>query len=242
MAAGAASFPAAAPLPRANLLEAPELGAARAQVLDRGRKKADAPQRPGAIALANKLARIAWAVLAKGRNFECAVLVILLVNKQLDLFEREAQQAMALAPYDGEILAGLGSLIATSGQWPRGVALVTKANALNADSALGWYQVTMYYDCYLKGDYDRALEFRRLHPDQKAIYTYIEYIPVYGQLGRKQDALENWQKLLGEDPSCTAASFESWYHRLNMRDEDIAKMMDGVYKSGVLGPVAKPGQ
>ena len=29
-------------------------------------------------------------------------------NKQLDLFEREAQQAMELAPYDGEILATLG--------------------------------------------------------------------------------------------------------------------------------------
>jgi len=27
-----------------------------------------------------------------------------------------------------------------------------------------------------------------------------------------------------------------------MRDEDIAKLMDGVYKSGVLGPEAKPGQ
>jgi hypothetical protein len=27
-----------------------------------------------------------------------------------------------------------------------------------------------------------------------------------------------------------------------MRDEDIAKLMDGVYKSGVLGAEAKPGQ
>jgi hypothetical protein len=26
-----------------------------------------------------------------------------------------------------------------------------------------------------------------------------------------------------------------------MRDEDIAKLMDGVYKSGVLGPEAIPG-
>ena len=163
-------------------------------------------------------------------------------NKQLDLFEREAQEAMALAPYDGEILAGLGALIASSGQWQRGVALVTKANALNADAALGWYQVTMYYDYYLKGDYERALEFRRLHPDQKAIYTYIEYIPVYGQLGRKQEALENWHRLLAEDPSWTAESFKSHYHRLSMRDEDIAKLMDGVYKSGVLEAEAKPGQ
>jgi tetratricopeptide (TPR) repeat protein len=99
-------------------------------------------------------------------------------NKQLDLFEREAGQAIALAPYDGEILAVLGYLIASSGQWERGIALAQKANALNADAAIGWYQCAMYYDYYLKGDYERALEFRRLHPDQHAIYTYIEYIPV----------------------------------------------------------------
>ena len=36
-------------------------------------------------------------------------------NKQLDLFEHEAKQAMALAPYDAEILATLGCMIATSG-------------------------------------------------------------------------------------------------------------------------------
>jgi TolB-like protein len=162
-------------------------------------------------------------------------------NKQLDLFEREAQQAIELAPYDGEILAVLGYLIASSGQWQRGLALAEKANALNADAAIGWYQATMYYYYYLKGDYERALEFRRLHPDQHAIYTYIEYIPVYGQLGRKEDALENWKKLLAEDSGWTAQSFKNWYRLFNMRDEDIAKMMDGVYKSGVLQGEAKPG-
>jgi len=162
-------------------------------------------------------------------------------NKQLDLFEREAEQAMALAPHDGEILATLGYLIASSGQWERGVALAQKANALNADAAIGWYQATMYYDYYLKGDYERALEFRRLHPDQHAIYTYSEYIPVYGQLGLKEESLENWRKLLAEDRNWTAHSFENWYHLFNMRDEDIAKLMDGIYKSGVLKGEAKPG-
>ena len=163
-------------------------------------------------------------------------------DKQLDLFEREAQQAIALAPYDGEILAVLGSLMAHIGQRERGVALAKKAYALNADAAIGWYQETVYYDYYLNGDYKRALEFRRLHPDQQAIHAYIEYIPVYGQLGRKQEALENWQKLLAEDQNWTAESFETWYRLWNMRDEDIAKMMDGVYKSGVLRVEAKPGQ
>ena len=163
-------------------------------------------------------------------------------TKQLDLFEREAQQAIALAPYDGEILATVGHLIASSGQWQRGVALAKKANELNADAAIGWYHAAMYYDYYLQGDYERALEFRRLHIDQQAMHAYTEYIPVYGQLGRKEEAQENWRKLLADVPGASAETFENWYHLWNMRDEDIAKLMDGVYKSGVLGPEAKPGQ
>jgi tetratricopeptide (TPR) repeat protein len=111
-------------------------------------------------------------------------------NKQLDLFEREAQQAIALAPYDGEILAVLGSLMAHIGQRERGVALAKKANALNADAAIGWYQEALYYDYYLNGDYERALEFRRLHPDQQAIHAYIEYIPVYGQSAARKRRLK----------------------------------------------------
>ena len=62
-------------------------------------------------------------------------------NKQLDLFEREAQQAIELAPYDAEILATLACMIADSGQWERGVALAKKANTLNADAAVGWYHL-----------------------------------------------------------------------------------------------------
>ena len=45
------------------------MGALWAQILDRGSAKAIAPVL--AIALANKLARIAWAVLNKERKFEC---------------------------------------------------------------------------------------------------------------------------------------------------------------------------
>jgi tetratricopeptide (TPR) repeat protein len=128
------------------------------------------------------------------------------------------------------------------GQRERGVALAKKAYALNADAAIGWYQETVYYDYYLNGDYERALEFRRLHPDQQAIHAYIEYISVYGQLGRTQEALENWRKLVAENPGWTAESFKDWYRLWNMREEDIAKLMDGVTKSGVLDAEPKPSQ
>jgi TolB-like protein len=154
-------------------------------------------------------------------------------NKQLDLFEREAEQAITLAPYDSEILAALGCMFAKSGHWERGVALAEKANALNPDAATGWYHSTLSYDFYRKGAYDLALQFRQLHPDQHSITAYAEYIPIYGQLGRKKDALENWRKLLADDPSWSIESFQDWYRMWNMRDADIAGFMEGVNKSGV---------
>lgn len=154
-------------------------------------------------------------------------------NKQLDLFENEARQAMALAPNDAEILAVLGCMIAKSGDWRRGVPLVTKANALNAVAAIGWYHSTVAVDYYLKGDYERALELLRQSPDQEP-YTSRYYIPIYGQLGRKQEALEKSRKLLAKEQGVTAESFENWYRMWNIREEDIARLMDGVAKSGVV--------
>ena len=162
-------------------------------------------------------------------------------DKELDLFEHEAQQAMALAPYDAESLATIAYMTATSGDWPRGVALAEKANALNPDAAAGWYHATLYLNYYLTGDYERALELIRQDPNQETLYHYIDYLPILGALGRKEEARENWQKILGEDPSWTAESFVKWYKTWNIRDEDSAKLMEGIYKTGVLGAEAKPG-
>ena len=161
-------------------------------------------------------------------------------NKQLDLFEHEAKQAIALAPYDAEILATLGYMTATSGDWPRGVAMAEKANALNADAAAGWYHATLYLNYYLTGDYERALELIRQDPNQDAtLYSYVDYLPILGALGRKEEAREKWQKILGEDPSWTAESFVKWYKTWNIRDEDTAKLMEGIYKTGVLDAATK---
>jgi TolB-like protein len=163
-------------------------------------------------------------------------------NGQLDLFEQEAQAAMALDPYDAEIPAIFGYMVAISGQWQRGVALAQKANALNPDVAAGWYHTTLSLDSYLHGDYQRALELTRQDPARGSAYLYVRYISIYGELGGKQEALENWRKLLAEQPDWSAKTFETWWRTRNMRDEDIAKLMDGVHKSGVLGVEALPGQ
>ena len=162
-------------------------------------------------------------------------------TKQLDLFAREADQALALAPYDAEIIAVLACMISSAGDHERGVTLAEKANALNADAATGWYHSTVYTAAYLKGDYDRALEVARQNQDPEMFYSYLEIIPIYGQLGMKQEALEAWRMLLKQYPGATAATFADWWRLWNIHEDEIARLMDGVYKSGVLGDV-KPAQ
>ena len=163
-------------------------------------------------------------------------------TKQLDLFAHETDQALALAPYDAEIVAALACMISSAGDHQRGVALAKKANALNADAARGWYHSTVYTAYYLDGDYARALEVARQNTQQEMFYSYLEIIPIYGQLGMKQEALEAWHNLRKDLPSPSAQTFENWWRLWNIRDEEVAKLMDGVYKSGVLGVDAKPGQ
>ena len=132
-------------------------------------------------------------------------------TKQLDLFAHETDQALALAPYDAEILAALACMISSAGDHQRGVALAKKANALNADAARGWYHSTVYTAYYLDGDYARALEVARQNTQQEMFYSYLEIIPIYGQLGMKQEALEAWHNLRKVLPSPSAQTFENWW-------------------------------
>ena len=56
----------------------------------------------------------------------------------------------------------------------------------------------MALDDYMNGDYEHALALMRQDPDQHAYYIYIEYISVYGQLGRKQEALDRLERMFGK--------------------------------------------
>lgn len=163
-------------------------------------------------------------------------------TKNLDLFAHEADEAMALAPYDAEIIVSLACMISAAGDHERGVALAEKANALNSDAAMGWYHSTVYTAAYLKGDYRRALEVAKQDQDQEMFYSYLEIIPIYGQLGMKREALEAWHGLQKQYPGASAATFEDWWRLWNIRDEEVARLMDGVYKSGVLDDAARPGE
>ena len=161
---------------------------------------------------------------------------------ELKQFKDAAKQAIADAPCDPENLAILGALLGNAGEWKRGVELVEKANTLNSAAAQAWYHSTIYLNHYLNGDYQLALDKIKESPDflAGATYAYYDYIAICGQLGLKQQAFEKWRNILEVEPTgASAESIEKWYRMWNFGDEDIAKLMDGVYKSGVLEAEAK---
>ncbi|MGE0022441.1 MAG: hypothetical protein AB7S70_02290 [Hyphomicrobium sp.] len=162
--------------------------------------------------------------------------------RELDLFRHESEQALALAPYDAEIMAVLACMISSAGDHDRGVTLANRANALNADATIGWYHTTIYTADYLKGDYEHALEIARQNIQDGAFYAHLEIIPIYGQLGRTGEAREAWAKLRQTIPDASAATFESWWRLWNIHDDEVARLMDGVYKSGVLVSDTRPVQ
>ena len=156
-------------------------------------------------------------------------------TKQLDSFAREADQALTLAPYDAEIMAVLACMISSQGDHKRGVTLAEKANALNPNAATGWYHSTVYTADYLRGDYEHALKVARQNQDAEMFYSYLEIIPIFGQLGLQQEALDAWKKLQAQLPDASANTFEDWWRLWNTPEGEIAKLMDGVHKSGVFG-------
>ena len=154
-------------------------------------------------------------------------------DKQLDLFESEAKIAMELAPNDTQVLAELGSMIAYSGQWDRGIKLVSKANALNPATAAGWYHSAMHYDFYRKGEYQKALDMVRQHPLQDIIHTQWKYVAAYAELGNLEKAREHWKKCVAIDPNWSTARMRQEFELWNFpQGEFVQRYLDSFAKAG----------
>jgi serine/threonine protein kinase len=72
-------------------------------------------------------------------------------------FGDAAERAMALNPRNSHTRAYLGLLIAFSGEWDRGLALVQRAMALNPHLP-DWVYLPYFYNHYRKGEYQTALQ------------------------------------------------------------------------------------
>jgi len=153
-------------------------------------------------------------------------------DKQMELFERESTVALNLAPNNPEVLSTLGFLIASRGQWERGVKLATKAHELNPVSASGWYNSALYYDFYRRGMYTKALEILKVHPTQGLIENQQKYTAVYAELGDLEKAHEHWKRCLEIDPDWSAQKLYRLFHLWNFEESFVTRYMQSIAKAG----------
>jgi TolB-like protein/tetratricopeptide (TPR) repeat protein len=153
-------------------------------------------------------------------------------DHQLDLFEREAQIALELAPYNADVFTQLGMAISFTGQWERGVSLVKKAYQLNPTAAGGWYHTALHYDHYRKREYHQALEAVRGHPGQTMCETQWKYVAAYGQLGEPQKAKQHWDSCAAVVPNLSADWIAEVLRIWNFRESFVQHYMEGMRKAG----------
>ena len=153
-------------------------------------------------------------------------------GKRLGEFEREADKALALAPYNAEIFAQIGMLYTFIGQWEKGVALVTKANTINPISAQGWYHSALHYDFYRKHEYQEALEAVSLHPSPALCETQYKFVSAYGQLLQPEKARPHWENCKATNPDMSADFVADILRLWNFQEPFIEHYMEGFEKAG----------
>lgn len=155
-------------------------------------------RRPDAGAKALEAARNA--VRADPQNsyahFELAEVQAFL--KDLGAFRVAAERAYELNPYDSEAVAMLGILSGYAGDWDRGRDWTARAMALNPDHP-GWYRFSHFFDAYLDGRYEEALEIQQRvnQPDYFADpYTKTIVMVRLGRMDEARRAAADFKRLL----------------------------------------------
>lgn len=145
-------------------------------------------------------------------------------------FEAAAERARALNPNDPDILAHFGLRLVYMGAWERGLALVTRAIALNPEFP-AWYQDPLIFQAYQAGDYERALaEVER--GDFARLWRLLFKAMTLGQLGRHDEAQPLLRAALERRPDVPACLWDMarvW----NVPDAHIERMADGLRKAGL---------
>ena len=153
-------------------------------------------------------------------------------DHHLESFQREAQTALSLSPYDADVLTQLGMAFSMMGKWELGTKLVRKAYQLNPVSAGGWYHSALHYNYYRDGDYRLALEMARGHPGQTMCETQFKYVAAYGQLGEPEKAKEHWNHCVKSIPDFSAERVAAIIRIWNFQEPFIERYMDGFRKAG----------
>jgi Flp pilus assembly protein TadD len=159
-----------------------------------------------------------------------ALASVLYFRHEIEAFRGAAERAMARNPMDGFTIAYLGFLVAYSGEWERGCALVERARSLNPHHP-GWYWFAHLFDAYRKRDYRGAVEIGRKINMPRFWRTNVALAAAYGQLGERDAARNAVQALVTSRPEFALVAREElakWWD-----PELVGHLIDGLRKAGL---------
>jgi TolB-like protein/tetratricopeptide (TPR) repeat protein len=185
---------------------------------------------PDPLGRALQAARRATDAAPSNSLAQTALAKTLFFRKEFQAFRTAAEQAISLNPMDGAQFATVGSMLAYSGDWEGGCALIERAMQLNPGYP-GWYPFPFFYNAYRQGDYRGALSvaLKINLPGFFAIYEALA--AVYGQLGERDAASQSLKEMLKLVPSFgeIARTLKSkWFD-----PELVEHLLDGLRKAGL---------
>ena len=156
----------------------------------------------------------------------------------LEQFHAAAERGLSLNPNNSLTLAYLGLLIATGGDWERGIALMDKAVYLNPNHP-SWYHAIYASRHYRDGNFEAALLSAKRR-NQPGVYWHHVYLAtIYAQLGRVDEARESVAEIVALYPGyadVARADLEKWF-----KDEAlVSAMMDDLKKAGLFDEPEAP--
>ena len=160
-------------------------------------------------------------------------------RRNLAGFRAAGERAIALNPNDPDLLAHYGMRLTFIGEWERGVALVTKAIALNPEHPQ-WYLDPIIYYHYQTRDYERALTETQRQELSDDIWGVLFRAMILGQLGRREEAQPLIEAALKLKPDVRERLWDMariW----NVPDPQIEHIADGLRKAGLaIVPAPRP--
>jgi adenylate cyclase len=161
---------------------------------------------------------------------QSALAKTLFFRKEFQAFRTAAEQTVSINSMDGAELASVGSMLAYSGDWDRGCALLERAMELNPRHP-AWYRFPFFYNAYRQGDYVEALSvaLKINLPGFFAVYECLA--AVYGQLDQREAASQSLKEMLKLVPNFgqIARPLKSkWFDA-----ELVEHLLDGLRKAGL---------
>ncbi len=156
-------------------------------------------------------------------------------NDEHEQFLAEVAKVLELNPNDAGAIAWLGTLMAFSGRWDEGGALVEKALAFNPSVVAPSSRYALAKAHYYRGEYAEALE--DFQPIWAAYDGYwvndLNRAYLYADWGKQEEAEKGAAALMEQLPDFVVEDAADFYRRLRFQESYIDKMVRALRKVGL---------